>query len=176
MMKKYIGLFNFNLRNKRKKHKMPDVSVRLRDIDEGNWMDIVLLSSVGEGEEKVLGKYTASNALSICQALYEETWEVKGIYCGKTPVGFAMYGYCKEREQYELCRLMIDCKHQNKGFGNIAVSLCLDELFTIEDCNEVYLLVNKDNETAKHIYLKNGFEPNGEMIGEEMVYCVGRKQ
>ncbi len=151
---------------------MPDVSVKLRDIDEENWMDIVLLSS--EDEEKVVGKYTASNALSICQALYEETWEIKGVYCGKTPVGFVMYGYCSEREEYELCRLMIDRKHQNKGFGTIALKMCCEKMFEEYECDAVYLLVNCENEKAIKLYEKNGFVSNGDMVGKDKVYYLKR--
>ncbi|MCR5633888.1 MAG: GNAT family N-acetyltransferase [Lachnospiraceae bacterium] len=151
---------------------MADVSVTLRDIDEDNWMDVVLLTTSDEKEPRVLEEYVASNALSICQALYEETWITKAVYCGVKPVGFAMYGYSSDREEYELCRLMIDRNHQGKGIGSIALSLCLDELFSIDDCDRVYLQVHKDNERAKRIYARHGFRDTGEMTGDEQIYVI----
>lgn len=151
---------------------MPDTTVRLKNIDEDNWMDILLLTTSDDGQPRVVEKYVASNALSICQAVYEETWTVKGVYCGKAPIGFVMYGYSKERDEYEICRLMIDYRHQGKGFGSIALKLCLDELFAMEDCEAVYLLVNKDNDRAKHIYEKNGFYATDSMVGDEQLYCI----
>ena len=154
---------------------MADVSVTLREIDEKNWMDVVLLTTSGEKEPKVLEEYVASNAVSICQALYEETWITRAIYCGAKPVGFAMYGYNTERSEYELCRLMIDKNHQGKGIGSIALALCLDELFSIDDCDSVYLQVHRDNERAKHIYRRYGFSDTGESTGDEQIYVLHEK-
>ena len=151
---------------------MPDVSVRLKDIDEDNWMDIVMMSADDGGEPRVLEEYVASNALSICQAVYEDTWIVKAVYCGRKAVGFAMYGYCQEREEYELCRLMIDHGHQGRGLGSIALKLVLEEMAEIDDCNCVYLLVHKDNIRARHIYEKQGFRPTDRMVGDERVYYL----
>lgn len=151
---------------------MPDVSVKLRDIDEDNWMDVVMLTTVPDDSPHILEEYVASNALSICQAIYEGTWTVRAIYCGKKPVGFAMYGYCDDREQYELCRLMIDRNHQGKGLGSIALELILDEMCDAYECDAVYLLVHKENIRAKHIYEKQGFEPTGNMVGDEEIYCI----
>lgn len=153
---------------------MPDVSVRLKDVNEDNWMDVVMLSTSSE-MPRILEEFVASNALSICQALYEETWNVKAIYCGRKPVGFAMYGYCEERDEYELCRLMIDYNHQGKGIGSIALKLVLEDMAETYGCDEVYLLVHKDNETARHIYEKNGFSSTGKMIGEEELFLISVK-
>ncbi len=151
---------------------MPDVSVKLKDIDEDNWMDVVMLTTQSEEAPCIIEKYVASNALSICQALYEDTWTVKAVYCGKKPVGFAMYGYSEERDEYELCRLMIDYAHQGKGLGSIALELVLEEMVDTYDCDSIYLLVHKDNDRAKHIYTKMGFEPTGDMVGVEEIYCI----
>lgn len=150
---------------------MPDVSVKLKDIDESNWMDVVLLTSSQGPSPLVLEEFVASNALSICQAVYEETWNIKAVYCGRKAVGFVMYGYCEERDQFELCRLMIDRNHQGKGFGTIALKLSIDEMFDTYDCDRIFILVHKDNERARHIYLKYGFVSSGEMVGqEELMY------
>jgi len=151
---------------------MADVSVTLRAIDEDNWMEVVLLTTSDEQVPRVLEEYVASNALSICQALYEETWIVKAVYCGIKVIGFAMYGYCTDRDEYQICRLMIDKKHQGKGLGSIALSLCLDELFDMDECDAVYLQVHMDNERARHIYKRMGFSETGEMVGDELVMCL----
>ena len=150
---------------------MPDVSVRLKDIDEDNWMDVVMLSTSDENP-RILEEYVASNALSICQALFEGTWTIRAIYCGRKPVGFAMYGYCEEREQYELCRLMIDHNHQGKGLGSIALKLVIQEMREIEGCEKVFLLVHRENEKARSIYTRNGFKPTGIMVGDEEMYYI----
>lgn len=149
-----------------------DVSVRLEEITEDNWRDIVLLTTEDNGMPRVLEQYVASNALSIVQAAYEGTWTVNAVYCGKRPVGFVMYGYCREYDCYELCRLMIDHKHQGKGFGSIALKLVIEEMSEIEDCTEIYLSVNPENIRGKHIYEKAGFIKTGEVWDNEEVYCL----
>ncbi|MBP3469352.1 MAG: GNAT family N-acetyltransferase [Lachnospiraceae bacterium] len=149
-----------------------DVSVRLEEITEDNWRDIVLLTTEDSGMPRVLEQYVASNSLSIVQAAYEGTWTVNAVYCGKRPVGFVMYGYCREHDCYELCRLMIDHNHQGKGFGSIALKLVIEEMAEIEDCTEIYLSVNPENIRGKHIYEKAGFVKTGEVWDNEEVYCL----
>lgn len=153
---------------------MPEVSVRLKDIDEDNWTDVVLLTTTDGPNPMVIEEYVASNALSICQAMYEGTWEVKAIYCGRKAIGFAMYGYSEEHEEYELLRLMIDHNHQNRGFGTMALGLCLEQLFDIEDCDRVYLHVHRDNIRARKIYEEKGFISSGEMQGDEEIMYLDR--
>lgn len=149
-----------------------DVSLRLEEITEDNWRDIVLLTTEDSGIPRVCEQYVASNALSIVQALYEGTWTVNAVYCGKRPVGFVMYGYNPSHENYEICRLMIDHRHQGKGFGTMALELAIEELSEEEDCTEIYLSVNPQNDRAKHIYEKAGFIKTGETYDTEEVYCL----
>lgn len=150
-----------------------DVTVRLAEIDEDNWEEIVLLTTREDGIPVVCEQYVASNALSICQAVYEEEWVTKAIYCGKKAVGFTMFGYNQKTDRYEICRLMIDYRHQGKGFGSIALSLVIDEMIdNYEDCYEIYLSVNPGNDRAKHIYRRAGFQDIGEKNGSEDIYCL----
>ena len=151
---------------------MADVSVRLEDVDEDNWMSVVLLTTETERQPKVVEQYVASNALSIVQAVYEQTWDYKAVYCGDKPVGFVMYGYNGERDAYEILRLMIDSRYQDKGIGTIALKLAIGELAENEDCDCIYVSTNKDNYGAKRIYEKNGFVYTGEMSGDEELYSL----
>lgn len=151
---------------------MADVMVQLRDIDEDNWMEVALLTTEEDGIPKVCEQYVSSNALSIVQAVYEGNWEVKAIYCGKKPVGFTMYGYNPEYDGYEICRIMIDHKHQGKGFGTIALKLVMEELSLFEDCDYIYLSLNPNNEKSKKIYKKLGFEDTGVKNGSEEVWRI----
>ncbi len=149
-----------------------DVSVRLREIDEDNWMDIVFLTTEEDEMPRLCESYVPSNALSILQALYEGTWTVRAVYCGKCPVGFGMYGFNPEHDCYEILRLMIDKKHQGKGFGQIALKIMIEEILETEECREIYLSVNPENTKAKRLYEKFGFVFTGEMVGNEELYCL----
>lgn len=150
-----------------------DVTVRLVDIDEDNWMEIVLLTTSEDGNPMVCEEYVASNALSICQAIFEEGWEVKAVYCGKKAIGFVMYGFNEKQNYYEICRLMIDRKQQGRGFGKIALRLVVEEMVeNYEDCSEIYLSVNPGNKKGIRLYEDNGFENTGMKNGIEDIYCL----
>lgn len=151
---------------------MTDVMVHLEDITEENWMEVSLLTTEEDGIPKVCEKYVSSNALSIVQALYEDTWEVKAVYCGKRPVGFVMYGLNPKYDVYEICRIMIDYRHQGKGFGTIALELAMEELAELDDCDYIYLSLNPSNEKSKSIYKKFGFEDTGMRTETEEVWRV----
>ena len=151
---------------------MADVSVRLRDIDEDNWMEVALLSTMESGGPKVVEEFIASNALSMVQAQYEETWITKAVYCGKKPVGFAMYGYNEEYDFYEISRLMIDYNHQDKGFGRIALKLIIEDMVERFECEEICLFVNKNNVKGKSMYESVGFEYTGDNNGDEEIYSL----
>ena len=73
----------------------------------------------------LLEDFVASNALSIVQSVYEETWIIKAIEHEDKLIGFTMYGYNKDEEFYELCRILIDQKYQGKGYGTEAIKLVL---------------------------------------------------
>lgn len=150
-----------------------DVTIRLAEVDENNWMDVILLTTQEDGIPVVCEQYVASNALSICQAVFEDFWEYKAIYCGKKAIGFAMYGFNDKSGCYEICRLMIDRNHQGKGFGNIALRLIIEDMFnSYVDCDEIYLAVHEENERGKHLYQKNGFVATGQKNGHEEIYCL----
>lgn len=149
-----------------------DVRVTLEDIDEENWREVAMLTTETDHIPKTCEKYVAGNALSICQAFFEDTWTVRVAYCGHRPVGFVMYGYCEEYDFYELCRLMVDIRHQGRGFGNIILRLAIEEILEIEDCEELCIRMHPENERAKHLYEKVGFKDSGRMAGNEAIYVL----
>lgn len=151
---------------------MTDVSISLQDIDERNWMDIILLTTQEDGVPRVCEEYVASNALSIVQAVFEDSWIIKAIYCGKRAVGFTMYGVNPDTGYYEICRIMIDKSQQGRGFGTIALKLVIEELMDNEDCDAIYLSMNPKNERGRNIYEKLGFIRTGDKNGDEDIYCL----
>lgn len=149
-----------------------DVRVTLEDIDESNWMDIVLLTTESDERPKTYEEFVPGNALSLCQAFFEDTWTVRAVYCGHLPVGFVMYGYCEEHDFYELCRIMVDVHHQGKGLGEIILRLAIEEIIEEELCDTLYLRMRPENEKAKHLYEKVGFVSTGEFSGTEEIYAL----
>lgn len=54
--------------------------------------------------------------------------------------------------------IMIDPKHQGHGYASIATDLAIDYAFSTLNLNKLYLIVDRINEKAIHVYEKMGFE------------------
>lgn len=157
--------------------------MELVDITKDNWLEVVFLTTnrnvtAQRGDTAcVLGNvptlcegFVASNALSIVQSVYEKGWTIKGIKQDGELIGFTMYGYCEKNSFYELCRIMIDRKHQGKGYGTRAIGLVLNEMKKTYNCDEVYLSTSPENVIGKHIYEKIGFVSENRIVDGEELY------
>jgi len=102
------------------------------------------------------------------------------VYDDETLVGFVMIGkgtVGNENESelikrnYSLWRLMIDKKHQGRGYGKATVQAVLDYVrtFPLGEAEYIWLSYEPENERAKGLYRAFGFEENGEMCGNELV-------
>lgn len=153
--------------------------IQLRKIDSGNIWKIVALE-VGEDQKNFVATNTESLLEAYCAITSGGVALPFGIYDGETPVGFLMIGYgCGDwehapaiaRENYSVWRLMIDRSFQGRGYGKAALAAALDYIRTFP-CGEAeycFLSYEPENETAKQLYHRFGFQENGEMDGEEIV-------
>ena len=82
--------------------------------------------------------------------------------------------YCMDYEdsEYWVYRLMIDKKHQKKGYGKIAMLKILEILKQDKEHSKVYISFDPKNEAAKKLYEHLGFVPDGRIIDGEIVYCL----
>jgi diamine N-acetyltransferase len=139
----------------------------LRTITKENWVKAI---SLRVREDQV--KFVASNAVSLAQLNFLENFHAKGIYQSEEMIGFTLYGIDEDDHEYWIYRMMIDQKHQGKGFGKEAIKLVIDDIRNIkEDRHQtITLSYEPTNEHAKLIYEKMGFqEIDGLMIGGEQV-------
>jgi diamine N-acetyltransferase len=139
----------------------------LRTITKENWVKAI---SLRVQEDQV--KFVASNAVSLAQLNFLENFHAKGIYQSEEMIGFTLYGIDEDDHEYWIYRMMIDQKHQGKGFGKEAIKLVIDDIRNIkEDRHQtITLSYEPTNEHAKLIYEKMGFqEIDGLMIGGEQV-------
>ena len=138
--------------------------VSLREITAENLKSVLRLS-VSEEQKKV---YPRSNAYSIAEAHYpgddDPVW-IQAIYAGEEPVGFLMTSEAPERGEYFLWRLMIDAKHQRKGYGRRAVELLIERIRNSP--NPRFLMTShlKGDGDAGAFYEKLGFVYTGEILG-----------
>ena len=72
--------------------------------------------------------------------------------------------YDYDEETYNIWHMMIDEKYQGKGYGSIAIKLCIDYIKS-----KPFGSSNIDNSIAIHIYEKIGFKDTGERDDNELV-------
>ena len=155
------------------------------DVTKENWEDVVFLSTnetitvKGSGEPyeakgmpSLCEEFVASNALSIVQSVFEDGWVIKAIEHEGELIGFTMFGFCEEEGFYELCRIMIDKRYQNKGYGTQAIRMILDEMRSRFGCREVYLSTDPENAVGRHVYEKIGFRSEHRMLDDEELFKI----
>ncbi|WMY97513.1 MAG: spermidine N1-acetyltransferase [Arsenophonus sp.] len=62
--------------------------------------------------------------------------------------------------------VIIDPRFQGEGYAEIATKLAMDYAFFVLNLYKIYLIVDKDNTKALHIYKKLGFNIEGNLIDE----------
>ncbi|MED3551734.1 GNAT family N-acetyltransferase [Cytobacillus praedii] len=141
--------------------------LHLETITKDNWIKAISLR-VRENQEK----FVASNAVSLAQLNFLNDFHAKGIYLGEEMIGFALYGMDEDDHEYWIYRMMIDQKHQGKGYGKEAIKLVIDDIKMIKEDRHktITLSYEPTNEHAKRVYEKVGFkEIDGLMISDEQV-------
>src|SRR6185437_16563933 len=102
--------------------------LHLETITKDNWVKAI---SLRVREDQV--NFVASNAVSLAQLNFLENFHAKGIYLGEEMIGFALYGLDEEDHEYWIYRMMIDQKHQGKGFGKEAIQLVINDIRKLKD-------------------------------------------
>ena len=154
--------------------------LRLEKVNAKNVWKILKLHVSKEQED-----FVAPNDMSIIEAYIAVSGGGYafpfGICDDDVPVGFLMIGFDVDDSyedppqiaygNYSIWRFMIDEKYQHRGYGREALELALDFIRTFP-CGEAeycYLSYEPENEHAKKLYQKFGFEENGEMDEDEVV-------
>ncbi|QAA32334.1 GNAT family N-acetyltransferase [Clostridium manihotivorum] len=151
------------------------MSIYLKDIDNQNWEQCIMLTTNKEGKHFICEEFVASNALSIAQSKIQKGWITKAIYDEDTMIGFTMYGFCYENNFYEICRIMIDHKYQGKGYGRKALGKVIEEMKSFKDCNEIFLSFDPENQIGKKLYESFNFKATGRIIDDELLYSLSLK-
>lgn len=154
--------------------------LRLEKVNGANVWDILKLKVAKEQES-----FVAVNEVSIIEAYTAITGNGYafpfGIYDDDTPVGFLMVGFDTDdfwddappvaKGNYNLWRLMIDRKYQNKGYGKRALGLALEFIksFPCGKAECCWLSYDPENDVARRLYHSFGFFETGEMDGDELI-------
>jgi diamine N-acetyltransferase len=141
--------------------------LHLSTITKENWVKAISLR-VREDQTK----FVASNAVSLAQLNFLESFHAKGIYHGEEMIGFTLYGIDEDDHEYWIYRMMIDQKHQGKGYGLEAIKLVIEDIKNIKDNRHKTITLSYEpaNEHARYVYKKMGFqEIEGFIIDDEQV-------
>ncbi|WP_272682600.1 spermidine N1-acetyltransferase [Providencia sp. PROV124] len=74
--------------------------------------------------------------------------------------------YVHRRSEFQI---IIAPSHQGHGYASRAAKLAMDYAFSVLNLYKLYLIVDKENVKAIHIYNKLGFHTEGELIDEFFV-------
>ena len=111
---------------------------------------------------------------SVAEAhLSDEVFHYRAIYDGETPVGFLMWDVQPPGNQFPgwgLCRLLIDHRHQGRGYGRAALDLlCAQIQSSTERPRCLWTSYEPRPDGPREFYRRYGFVPTGDVIdGEEV--------
>lgn len=139
----------------------------LKKVDESNFIECFNLK-LGYGQDK----FVSHPIRSLAQAYVYYNQCTPFAICDDTIiVGYVMVIYDYDEETYNIWHMMIDEKHQGKGYGTESVKLCINYIKSkpFGESNDIVLTCNMNNSRAIHIYEKLGFKDTGERDDEEIV-------
>ena len=139
--------------------------ITLKEIDRGNFFDVIKLGV--DDEQK---GFVATNVFSLAQAKAFPECVPLAIYEDEVLVGFTMYCMDQEDHEYWIYRLMIDTKHQSKGYGKAAMEKLIERIQDDKQHRVIYISFEPENMRAQQLYEKLGFEVDGRVIDGEIVY------
>ena len=138
--------------------------IRLEKINADNYRQCLDLK-VSEEQQY----FVSSNVDSLAKAyVFYDRVTPFAIYNDNLMVGFMLIRFNEELNNYFIWQLMIDEKHQGKGYGKQAMNLAIEWMKKDNRCHEIVLTYIAGNEQAKKMYTQLGFEPMGETLDGEV--------
>jgi diamine N-acetyltransferase len=145
-----------------------EMMILLKEVDRHNFFDVIKLKVAEEQKS-----FVATNLFSLAQAKAYPECQCLAIYHEEELVGFTMYCMDFDDKEYWIYRLMIDAKYQSKGYGKAAMEKLIERIKEDKDHQVIYLSFEPENDRAKELYEKLGFEADGRVIDGEIVYRLG---
>jgi diamine N-acetyltransferase len=143
------------------------MSVTLKELTQDNWEACIDLKVHPEQKD-----FVASNLYSIAESQFYPGCVPLAVHDGDTLVGFIMYEpdlLSQLEGVYFICRLMIDCAYQGKGYGRMAMQQVIERLRKYPDCRVIRTSYVPENTMAAKLYYGLGFLPTGEVEDGEII-------
>jgi diamine N-acetyltransferase len=144
------------------------MAVTLREIDRDSVRAVCRLDA-GDG-----GVQVAPNGVSIAQAHFEPAAWFRAIHAGDELAGFLMlYGPtlspAPDENRFMLWRLMIDRRHQGRGYGHAAVECLVEHVRSRPGADALYVSHVQEAHRLARFYQSLGFVDTGEVDEDELV-------
>lgn len=137
--------------------------VRLVDVDESNWRQVVRVAPHPEQE-----RFVAPVANYLCLCHYGGDWNPLAIERDGTVVGHLMWAVDDADDSTWMGGLVIDAVSQRQGVGRDVVQAFIDR-FSSDGHTNLALSYDPDNVGARDLYASFGFVETGETEGDEIV-------
>ena len=127
--------------------------IMLEELNVDNWLKVMELT-VSE-EQKVI--FPISNVYWVGISRYEEKTTLYAIKNDELYVGMVGIGYDEDGVSGYINPMMIDEKHQGKGYSKEAMLLSIEKLKSEYKVSEIHLGHRKNNMKAGKLYESLGF-------------------
>ena len=141
-----------------------NVEVSVHPVVRENWRAVRDLT-VSEAQREFVAE--PSHYLALC--CYEDIWHPLAVYAGGEVVGFLMWGIDSADDSCWLGGILIDHRHQGRGYGRRAILVTLDMLNEAHGLQRFTLSYLPGNEVARRLYGSLGFVETGEWADDEMI-------
>lgn len=135
--------------------------VELKEITEDNFYEVIDLKVSDEQEES---KYVAPNVRSIAECwLYRKNEDVfpYAVYDKDEVVGFLLLDLDVEEREYMIWRMMVDEKHQGRGYGRQIVEAVIEMGRDDKDYDVLIADYVEGNVQMKYLLESLGFKRTG---------------
>ncbi len=127
--------------------------VTLRPITVKNWKECAQLT-LDESQRELL----PSNLYSIAEAQFYPEARSLAIYNDRCKmVGYVLFGRDSISGMWKVFRLMIDARHQRKGYGEAAMKTVKQQIGDQPDDDTILICYQDVNQVARKLYARLGF-------------------
>ena len=149
------------------------MTLEFREVTEDNFEEFVRLEVSPDQKDNFYFKRTDPNLWSLAQMHVFKGSSIVAIYAGGIIVGGMFYSPSLAPEHPErawLTRFMIDRRYQGKGYGRQAMLMLFDRVKAENPkAKSLGLSYEPENRRAAKLYESMGFQPSGEIMGEQVV-------
>ena len=109
----------------------------------------------------------------VARSAYQDVWHPVGLATGDGQVvAFAEWAFDDSDSTYALGGIVVDHRHQGRGLGRAVLDALVAHVRAQPQPGTVVLTVHDDNERARGLYRRYGFEETGDLLDDELVMVL----